>query len=331
VTEDVDAKGKRLRWWIPGTDHERAERKGGRPVARGDTNKMIRIGREHIVYAFDRAQPPVATVDAGTEICFETWDARTGTVQSERDLLVNPHPKGPNPATGPVAVRGAAPGDALTVEILDIVLGSQGYTGVRPGQGILGHLIEDYQTRVFRVNDGMVVFNDRIRFPVRPMVGVIGTAPAGDAVGNLHPGPHGGNMDHNDVRVGARVHLPVFVSDALLAVGDVHASMGDGEISITALEICGEVSVRVDLSKGAGITRPWIEFPDCWITTGDGRAVGDAIAVACEEMARLLQRELNLSTEEAYMLLSIRGDVKVSQCCDPAILAATARVMMPKL
>ncbi len=206
---------------------------------------MIRISREHIVYSLDKAHPPVVSVDPGTEICFETWDARTGTVQSERDLLMTPHPKGPNPATGPVAVRAAAPGDALVVEILDITLGPRGYTGIRPRQGVLGHLIGDFRTKVFDITDGTVVFNDRIRFPARPMVGVIGTAPAGEGVGTLHPGAHGGNMDHNDVRVGARVHLPVFVSGGFLAIGDVHASMGDGEVSITALEICGEVTARV--------------------------------------------------------------------------------------
>ena len=299
------------------------------PMAEGEG--MIRISRENIVYSFDKAQPPVATVDAGGEICFETWDARTGTVQSEGDLLVKPHPRGPNPATGPVTIRGAAPGDALIVEILDIAVGSQGYTGIRPGQGVLGHLIGDYRTKIFRIVDGMVVFSDRIRFPVRPMVGVIGTAPSGDAVGNGYPGSHGGNMDHNDVRVGARVHLPVFVPGALLAIGDVHASMGDGEISITALEICGEVRARVDLAKGARIGRPRIEFPEYWITTGDGPMVGDAIRVACEEMAALLRRDLGLSVEDAYMLLSIRGDVRVSQCCDPTVFPATARVVLPKV
>jgi amidase len=177
----------------------------------------------------------------------------------------------------------------------------------------------------------MVVFNDRIRFPVRPMVGVIGTAPAGAGVATLHPGPHGGNMDHNDVRVGAQVHLPVFVPGAFLFIGDVHASMGDGEISITALEIPGEVRVRVDLVKGEAIRRPRIEFPDCWITTGDGPGIADAIRVAAEEMARLLMRRLTLSADEAYMLLSMRGDARVSQCADPAMVAATARMKMPRL
>ena len=290
---------------------------------------MIRITRDQIVYSFSRHHPPVATIESGTEVYFETWDARTGSIRSEQDTLAQPHPKGPNPATGPILVRGAEPGDSLAVEILDIQAAARGFTAIRPMLGVLGHLVQDYRTKLLDIEDGMVVFTDRIRFPVRPMVGVIGTAPAEVEVGNLHPGPHGGNMDNNDVRVGARVHLPVFVPGALFALGDIHASMGDGEISIIALEVCGEVRVRVDLVKGETIARPWIEFTDAWITTGDGPTISEAIRVACEEMARFLQRRLGLPVEEAYMLLSVRGDVKVSQCCEPSIVAATARVVMP--
>jgi amidase len=292
---------------------------------------MLRISRDRIVYSLDKAHAPVATIEPGAEVCFETWDARTGTITSERDLLETPHPKGPNPATGPVLIRGAAPGDALVVTILDISLADHGYTGTRPGRGVLGHMITEYRTKLFDIVDGEVVFNERIRFPVRPMVGVIGTAPAGDGIATQHPGPHGGNMDHTDARVGARIHLPVFVPGALLFIGDVHASMGDGEISITALEVPGEVRVRVDLARGEEVRRPWIEFPDCWITTGDGPGIADAIRVAAEEMAGFLMRRLGLTADEAYMLLSIRGDVKVSQCADPTMLAATARVVMPRL
>jgi amidase len=292
---------------------------------------MLRITRDRIVYALDKVHPPVATVDPGTELVFETWDARTGTIQSERDLLDKPHPQGPNPATGPVFVRGAEPGDSLAVEVLDVTLGKRGYTGTRPGRGILGHMISEYRTRLFDIVDGMVLFNDRIRFPVRPMIGVIGTAPAGEGVPTLHPGPHGGNMDHNDVRVGARVHLPVFVPGALLFIGDVHATMGDGEISVTALEIPGEVRMRVDLVKSERIRRPWIEFPDCWVTTGDGPGIADAIRVAADEMAHFLMRRLGLSADDAYMLLSVRGDARVSQCAEPTMLAATARMVMPRL
>lgn len=292
---------------------------------------MPRITREQIVYSLDKGHPPVAVVAPGTDLLFETWDARTGSIRSEQDLLDTPHPRGPNPATGPVLVDGAEPGDTLVVHIRDIALGRRGYTGTRPGKGVLGHLITEYRTRLFDIVDGMVVFNDWIRFPVRPMVGVIGTAPAEDGVATLHPGRHGGNMDHNDVRVGARVHLPVSVPGALLAIGDVHACMGDGEVSITALEIPAEVQVRVELLKGETIARPWIEFPDHWITTGDGANVAEAIRVAAEEMARLLMHRLALSADEAYMLLSIRGDARVSQCAEPSMVAATARMIMPRL
>lgn len=292
---------------------------------------MLRITRDKIAYSLDKAHAPVATVEPGAELLFETWDARTGAIRSERDLLETPHPKGPNPATGPVFVRGAAPGDSLVVHILDIALAGRGYTGTRPGRGVLGHMITEYRTRLFDIVDGMVVFNERIRFPVRPMIGVIGTAPAGDGVATLHPGPHGGNMDHNDVRAGARVHLPVFVPGALLFIGDIHASMGDGEIAITALEIPGEVRARVELVKGERILRPWIELPDCWITTGEGAGIAEAIQVAAEEMAHFLMRRLKLSADEAYMLLSIRADARVSQCAEPTMLAATARMVMPRL
>jgi amidase len=291
---------------------------------------MLRVTREQIIYSFDRTHPPVAAIDPGAQVCFETWDARTGTITSDQDLLLQPHPRGSNPATGPVLVRGAEPGDSLVVEIQEIQLAPRGYTAIRPGQGVLGHLIKGHRTRILDIVDGMVLFNERVRFPVRPMIGVIGTAPAGAGVGNQHPGPHGGNMDHNDVRVGARVFLPVFVPGALLALGDLHATMGDGEISISGLEICGEVRVRVDLVKGERLARPRIEFADRWIATGDGPLATDAIRVACEEMAELLQRRLGLSVEDAYMLLSIRGDVRVSQCCEPSVLAATARVVIPR-
>ena len=138
-------------------------------------------------------------------------------------------------------------------------------------------------------------------------------------------------MDHNSVCVGARVHLPVFVPGALLFIGDVHASMGDGEISITALEISGEVRVRVDLVKGEDIRRPWIELPESWVTTGDGPGIPEAIRVAAEEMAGFLMHRLGLTADEAYMLLSIRGDARISQCADPTMIAATARMIMPRL
>src|SRR5215217_3776185 len=98
-----------------------------------------------------------------------------------------------------------------------------------------------------------------MRLPLRPMVGVIGTAPADGVIYTAAPGPQGSNIDVNAVTLGARVHLPVHVPGALLAIGDVHASMGDGEVSGTGIEIAGEVTVRVDLVPGAALSWNYTE------------------------------------------------------------------------
>ncbi|RKU36270.1 acetamidase, partial [Candidatus Poribacteria bacterium] len=238
------------------------------------------ITRDRIVYSFSREHRPVQEADPGDKICFETYDARTGTILSETDLLDQPHPIGLNPATGPLFVCGAEPGDILCVEIQDIQLASQGFIGIKAGTGNLGHLAENYVTKIIRIEGNTAHFDDRIRFPIRPMVGVIGTAPAGEAVPTLYPGPHGGNMDHQDATVGSRVYLPVFVEGALFGLGDVHAAMGDGEISMLGVEICAEVTVGVELIKGESIARPWIETADVWITTGDAPKLVDAITIA---------------------------------------------------
>ena len=167
------------------------------------------------------------------------------------------------------------------------------------------------------VRDGWVYFSDRIKFPVRPMIGVIGTAPAGEGIATAFPGPHGGNMDNRYVTTGATVHLPVAVPGALLGLGDVHASMGDGEISMVAVEIAAEVTVRVDLARGAAVPRPWIETAAAWVTTGDAPETADALRIAAEGMASLLQERLDLSFDDAYMLMSARCDVQVASSAAP--------------
>ena len=289
------------------------------------------ITRDHIVYSFNRDHRPVQEVDPGDKIHFETYDARTGTILSESDLLDQPHPRGLNPATGPVFVRGAEPGDTLRVEIQDIQLASQGFIGIKAGTGNLGHLAKHYVTKIVRIEGDTAHFDDRIRFPIRPMVGVIGTAPAEEAVPTLYPGPHGGNMDHQDVKVGSHVYLPVFVEGALFGLGDVHAAMGDGEISMLGIEISAEVTVGLELIKSESINRPWIETADAWITTGDAPKLVDAITIACEEMASLLQRKLEISFEDAYLLMSATGDVRIGQVCNPNNFPATIRVVFPKI
>lgn len=292
---------------------------------------MHRIPRDRLVYSLDKNHPPVLTVDPGETILFETEDARTGTIQADTDLLVVPPPYGGNPATGPVFVRGAEPGDSLVVEICNITLDDHGFLAVKRGVGLLRHRATTFATKIIPVRDGICHFTDRVRFPIRPMVGVIGTAPAGPGVPTMQPGPHGGNMDNNEVKVGARVHLPVAVPGGLLALGDVHASMGDGEVSMVGFEIRAEVTAHVDLLKGETFTRPWIETSDGrWVTTGEALDPEQAMRIAVEEMVDRLMEAWGLSFEEAYMLVTARADLGICQACQPGEFPVTARVSLEK-
>ena len=290
---------------------------------------MHRIARNHIQYAHDKSHDPILSITSGAYVCLETYDARTGTIRTDEDLLDHPHPDGANPITGPIYVEDAEPGDSLQVHILDITLADQGFLAVKKGVGLLAHRAEQYATKVISIADGMASFGNRVNFPIRPMVGTIGTAPAGDAVPTSHAGPHGGNMDNNEVRPGAKVHLPVAVEGALLALGDVHAAMGDGEVSMVGFEICAEVTVRVFLIKNRSVRRPWIESSTgCWVSTGDDPDPEVAMRMATEEMVDMVMHRKKLTFEEAYMLVTACGDLTICQACQPGSFPVTTRMTL---
>ena len=292
---------------------------------------MHRLTREQIVYHFDKADAPALTVEAGAVVVLETYDARTGTIRSAADLLDHPHPAGANPVTGPIYVRGAQPGDSLAVEILDIRLAREGYVAAKAQIGLLAERSGRFATRMVRVEGGELVFADKLRIPARPMIGVIGTAPAGAAISTGDPGPHGGNMDNRFVTTGATVHLPVAVPGALLALGDVHANMGDGEITMVGVEICAEVTIRIHVLPRVACYRPWMETADAWITTADHLDPVVAMPMGADGKVGQLQNKLGGGFEDAYMLLSAAGDVGVCQMCGPGEIATTARTVFPKI
>ena len=176
----------------------------------------------------------------------------------------------------------------------------------------------------------MVLFSDSLRFPVRPMVGVIGVTPAGQDVLTGLPGPHGGNLDLNEVAVGATVYLPIQVEGGLLGLGDVHASMGDGELTSGGIDIGAQVTVRVDLLSGRIWPRPWIETRSKWITCATHPDLTQAIRLATSDMLTLLQEKLGVDAEDALMLVGARGDAKLGQAADLGT-DVTACVCFPKL
>ena len=136
---------------------------------------------------------------------------------------------------------------------------------------------------------------DRISFPLRPMVGVIGCATGGETLTNGYAGEHGGNLDNHLHGPGATVYLPVRQPGGMLAIGDMHASMGDGEICFTGVEISGEVTIRVSLLKGKQGTWPVTELADRWVVHGTaGPDFMEALDRASEEARPLPRRPVGL-------------------------------------
>ena len=289
------------------------------------------IPKEEAVFAFGPEMKPVLEVGPGEVVTFETHDCFSGQIQTENDLVTDIDFSKVNPATGPVSVRGAEPGDSLVVEILDIRPGPQGVATIIPGYGQLIDLVDSPVTKVLPVRDGIIHFSDEILFPVRSMVGVVGVATEEQEIVNAMPGQHGGNLDDHLHGIGTKIYFPVRQPGGMFAVGDMRASMGDGEICGTGIEIAGEVTIRFDLLKGKHGEWPVSETEDAWIAHGTAVEYPDAMREASREAARLLAGEWGLSMEDAFVLLSIRGDVGVAQACKPSPFASIARVVLPKL
>jgi amidase len=161
------------------------------------------------------------------------------------------------------------------------------------------------------------------------MIGVIGCSPGKDeeAVPCGTPASHGGNMDTKVITEGSTLYFPVKVSGAMLAMGDLHAAMGDGEVVISGVEIAGEVTVKVDVIKGKEITDPMVERNDAFYTIASGPILDAAAKKAADNMFTFLKQRLDLENNELAMLMSVICDLQVSQVVDPE---KTARMRVDK-
>ncbi len=296
------------------------------------TTPTVKISRDQHIWAFSADMAPVVTVDPGTVLEIETWDCFTGQVQSESDTLDKLDLTRINSATGPIAVNGALPGDSLSVTLIDILPNEQGAGMVIPEWGQLIEHAKSPTTRIFKVKDGIIRMNENVTFPTRPMFGVIGVAPAEGEVGTFLADRHGGNMDDHKNGIGATIHLPVFQPGGQLAIGDMHASMGDGEISGTGVEFGGKAIIKVVIIKGKAGGWPITETADAWYTHGTtADSIDGALKNACEEAAKLLVDEWGFTMEDAYIFLSVAGDLGIAQYCHPSPGSVIARMRVPKI
>jgi len=170
-----------------------------------------------------------------------------------------------------------------------------------------------------------VLFGE-LRLPARPMIGVIGVAPdeEGYPTGTAHR--HGGNMDTKEIVAGSTVYLPVAQPGALLALGDVHAVQGDGEVCVSACEVAARVTVEIDLVQGRRADWPLVELGEAVYVLVSLPTIEAALEEATRQAVRLIRAARHLSHEDGYMLASLAADVGVSQLVDPN---KTAKVRIP--
>lgn len=290
---------------------------------------MRTISRKEVIFEFSAENQAVASVEAGETLLIETDDCFRSQLKSEKDLVTEIDFSKVNPATGPIEIKGAAPGDLLVVEILDIQVESKGFMVAIPGEGGFGDIIKDSVTKLVPVKDGKFWFTPELSFPINPMVGVIGVAPASGTKPCGEIGDHGGNMDAKVICKDARIYFLVQAEGAMLAMGDAHAGMGDGEAVICGVEVPAEVQVRVDLIKNPEFKppRPVVELGDHFIAIGHGPSLDEAASRALHDMMELVYYKTGMNRAEIAMLISAVGNLKVCQIVDPQ---KTARIEMPK-
>lgn len=289
----------------------------------------MKISSENIVFTMSKDNEPAAKAQSGDKVTFEALDCFSNTVTSKEDTISKIDFDAVNPATGPLYVEGAEPGDTLKVTIHSIELTRDtAVTIAAPDFGQLGDQIEEEETLICPVNEAEgTVQVGNVTVPMRKMIGVIGTAPGGEAVNTGTPGDHGGNMDTTLITEGATLYLPVEVDGALLAMGDCHAGMGDGEISGAGLEIPADITVIIEVLKDAEYPLPFVEDDDIVAAIASSETTAKATYRALDNLSNYIQSATSLSSNEAIMLLSSIADVKACQIVNPN---HTMRAEIPK-
>ena len=200
---------------------------------------------------------------------------------------------------GPFIIEDVQAGDWVAVDVIDIEVGPYGYC--ENGGPFRGPL-----RTVTPVRDGLVHFPPDFVVPARPMIGVMQLEPV-----SPHPAPwnHGGNMDYNSIRPGSTVHIRAQREGGYFYVGDVHARMGDGELSTAGIEIDAALTLRIDRSPGFPTGGPVVETEDEILTSGVGANWEEALKIAWTDMVGLVVHRYDTTVEHANRIVGTIGDI----------------------
>ena len=288
---------------------------------------MIELDDSKTLFSFDKDLKPVLKVPSGETVRIRTKDCFGNQLQGPEDQLSEIDWEAINPATGPINVEGAVAGGTLKVHIDNIELDAQTSSCTGKDEGVCGDRFSDWATHFCKVEDGKVVWDERLSIPLAPMIGVIGVAPEGEPVNCGTPGKHGGNMDNTAIAAGATLYLPVAVDGALFGCGDMHAVMGDGEVSVSGAEVAGYATVTLTALPELSVPNPLIENDTHFGIIVSAESLDKAAELAVQQMVDLLASRTNESEADLVMLLSLVADVRVCQMVDPE---KTVRFMVPK-
>jgi acetamidase/formamidase len=233
--------------------------------------------------------------------------------------------------TGPVYVEGAEPGDVLEVKILAILLPlDYGYNGCK---GFLPENCEpDTPSKILNLDRSRMTaeFAPGIVLPLHPFFGSMGVAPAPELgrVSSNPPGRHAGNLDNRELVAGTTLYIPIFTRGALFEIGDGHAAQGDGEVDQTAIETSLRGRLQLTVRKDMKLIWPRAETATDYISMATDPDLATATKGAIQEMVDFLVSEKKLTRHQAYQLVSIAGNVAITQLVDKPNLGV--HVKLPK-
>jgi amidase len=300
---------------------------------------IYRVTRDQHQYYVGPDVDPVLEIDSGEQVIVETVDCFSGAITSSSQRFASVADvleivEGLNAVSGPIAVRGAEVGDVLAVHVIDIKVGmveGRAITAIFPGFGGLCNpysIVDEIgpDTKVCQIVDDRIEFPLKgkgvIDLPVRPMIGTIWTAPAGERrmayVYDIHSC---GNVDCPELGPGHTVYLPVRVPGGMVSLGDIHACMGDGEITGVAMETAGDVHIKVDLIKAKDsqyLVCPQFESETAVGSIGChfGRPLDHNIRRAYSDMVNRLHQIHGYDKTDAYELLGQVGQIRIHQTLD---------------
>jgi acetamidase/formamidase len=293
------------------------------------------VAREHVIdpavvhHQWDSGLDPILAIDSGDVVHFDIMVAGEGQVwpgatyadtRFDFDTIYN--------LSGPVWINGAEPGDTLQVDLLELRHGSWGWAAFLPELGLLPDDFPHGYVRTFELTNGRAEVAPGISIPLAPFCGTLGTHPGEPAQLTPFPPHRGcGNIDNRHLTAGSTLWVPVHLPGALFSCGDPHAAQGDGEVSVTALEAPLAGSMRFTLHKRS-ISTPRFRVPagsqairpgGYQATMGISPDLMEGSRIAVRAMIEWLTDARGLSADDAYLLCSLTGDLRIIEVVDAGI------------